>query len=132
MASGREMTEYFRNTLGHPIPDVPTAQLVEYMVERHQWIIGTPDDCIAGIKRLQEMSGGFGGFMVRVQNWATREKTLHSYELLARYVMPRFQGSLVGIQASNQWASERKDALQANRIAGLKRATEAYYGRQNQ
>jgi hypothetical protein len=29
---------------------------------------------------------------------------------------------------SNQWASARKDALQANRIAGLKRATEAYYG----
>jgi hypothetical protein len=42
--------------------------------------------------------------------------------------MPRFQGSLAGIQASNQWASARKDALQVNRIAGLKRATDAYYG----
>ena len=26
---------------------------------------------------LQEMSGGFGGFMIRVADWATREKTLH-------------------------------------------------------
>jgi limonene 1,2-monooxygenase len=98
------------------------------MVERNQWIIGTPDDCIAGIERLQEISGGFGGFMIRVEDWATREKTLHSYELLARYVMPRFQGSLAGIQASNQWTRSRKDALQANRIAGLQHATDAYYG----
>jgi limonene 1,2-monooxygenase len=91
-------------------------------------LIGTPDDCIAGIEELQEMSGGFGGFLVRVVDWATREQTLHSYELLARYVMPRFQGSLTGIHLSNQWASERKEALQVNRLAGLKRADEAYYG----
>jgi limonene 1,2-monooxygenase len=127
MASGRELTEYFHQSLGHPIPDVPANQIVDYMVERHQWIIGTPDDCIAGIKRLQEMSGGFGGFMVRVEDWARRDKTLHSYELLARYVMPPFQGSLAGVQASNQWASERRDALQANTIAGLKRATDSYF-----
>ena len=130
LGSGRELTEYFGATLGHPIPNVPADQIVDFMVERNQWFVGTPDDCIAGIERLQESSGGFGGFMVRVEDWATREKTLHSYELLARYVMPRFQGSLAGIQASNQWASERKEALQANRIAGLKRATEAYYGQQ--
>ena len=131
LGSGRELTEYFSATLGHPIPDVPADQIVDFMVERNQWMIGTPEDCIAGIERLQESSGGFGGFMVRVEDWATREKTLHSYELLARYVVPRFQGSLSGIQASNQWASERKEALQANRIAGLKRATDAYYGQRN-
>ena len=39
-----------------------------------------------------------------------------------------FQGSLAGIQVSNQWARDRKEALQVNRIAGLKRATESYYG----
>jgi limonene 1,2-monooxygenase len=131
LGSGRELIEYFSATLGHPIPDVPDHQIVDFMVERNQWMIGTPEDCIAGIERLQESSGGFGGFMVRVEDWATREKTLHSYELLARYVMPRFQGSLAGIQVSNQWASERKEALQANRIAGLKRATDAYYGQRN-
>ncbi len=32
---------------------------------------------------------------------------LRSYELLARYVMPYFQGSTVGTAASNQWAYER-------------------------
>ena len=131
LGSSREVTEYFSNTLGHPVPDVPADQIVDHMVELNQWIIGTPDDCIAGIKRLQEASGGFGGFLVRVEDWARREKTLHSYELMARHVMPHFQGSLVGITASNQWASDRKDALQANRIAGLKRATDTYYAQRN-
>jgi limonene 1,2-monooxygenase len=128
LGSGRELTEYFGATLGHPVPNVPADQVVDFMVQHKQWLIGTPDDCIAGIEELQEMSGGFGGFLVRVVDWATREQTLHSYELLARYVMPRFQGSLTGIHLSNQWASERKEALQVNRLAGLKRADEAYYG----
>ncbi len=131
VGSGRETTEYFGHTLGNPIPDVPANQIVDYMVDNNQWIIGTPDDCIAGIKRLQESSGGFGGFMVRVEDWASREKILHSYELLARHVMPHFQGTLAGIEVSNQWASDRKEALQANRIAGLTRATEAYYAPRN-
>jgi limonene 1,2-monooxygenase len=131
IGSGRELTEYFGATLGHPTPDVPTNQIVDFMVERNQWIIGTPEDCIAGIERLQELSGGFGGLLIRVEDWATREKTLHSYELFARYVMPRFQGSLAGIQVSNRWASERKDALQVDRLAGLKRATDAYYSQRS-
>jgi limonene 1,2-monooxygenase len=128
LAAGREVTEYFRDTLGHPAPDVAPEKIVDYMVEHNQWIIGTPEDCIAGIERLQEVSGGFGGFLVRVEDWAPRLKTLQSYELLARYVMPHFQGSLAGIRASNQWARERRDLLHAHAIAGLRRATEAYFG----
>src|SRR5262249_35477400 len=71
LASGRELTEYSGTTLGNPVPDVPGNQIVDFMVERNQWIIGTPDDCIARIGQLQEMSGGFGGLMIRVADWAT-------------------------------------------------------------
>jgi limonene 1,2-monooxygenase len=131
LGGGRETLEYFGRTLGHQTPDVPADQVVDHMVKHNQWIIGTPDDCIAAIERLQDMSGGFGGFLVRVEDWVSREKRLRSYELLARYVMPRYQGSLVGIEASNQWASERKEALHASRIAGLKRATDAYYAKRS-
>ena len=124
--AGNVVTEYFGRTLGNEVPDVPRDQIVDYMVDHNQWIVGTPDDCIAGIQRLQELTGGFGKFMMRVEDWAPRDKIHRSYELLARYVMPYFQGSLQGIQTSNEWASERREALQANRYAGIKAATDRF------
>ena len=124
--SGNIVTEYFGETLGNPVPDVPRDQIVDYMVDHNQWIVGTPDDCIAGIERLQEISGGFGKFMIRVEDWAPRDKIHRSYELLARYVMPHFQGSVQGIEISSDWASERREALQANRYVGIKAATDRF------
>mgnify|MGYP003319342347 FL=1 len=125
------VTEYFGRTLGNTVPDVPRDQIVDYMVDHNQWIVGTPDDCIAGIERLQELTGGFGKFMIRVEDWAPRDKIHRSYELLARYVMPHFQGSLQGIQTSNEWASERREALQANRYVGIKAATDRFDASRN-
>ena len=52
------VTEYFGRTLGNPVPDVPRDQIVDFMVEHNQWIVGTPDDAIAGIERLQENKRG--------------------------------------------------------------------------
>ena len=124
--SGNIVTEYFGETLGNPVPDVPRDQIVDYMVDHNQWIVGTPDDCIAGIERLQEISGGFGKFMIRVEDWAPRDKIHRSYELLARYVMPHFQGSVQGIEISRDWASERREALQANRYVGIKADTDRF------
>jgi limonene 1,2-monooxygenase len=132
VGSGRVVTEYFGNTLGHEVPNVPADQIVDFMVERNQWIVGTPDDCVAGINRLMEASGGFGGLLIRVEDWAPRDKIHRSYELLARYVMPQFQGSLVGIETSNRWASQVKDTLQVNRRAGLQAATDAYFARRGE
>ncbi|WP_089718695.1 LLM class flavin-dependent oxidoreductase, partial [Candidatus Entotheonella palauensis] len=43
-ASGRETLEYFGQTLGHPAPDVAPDKVVDFMVERNLWMIGTPDD----------------------------------------------------------------------------------------
>ena len=129
--SARIVTEYFSETLGNPVPPVPRDQIVDFMVDNNQLIVGTPDDCIAGIERLQELSGGFGSFMIRVEDWAPRDKIHRSYELLARYVMPHFQGSLEGIFTSQQWASERREALQANRTAGLKQASDSFYTNRN-
>ena len=126
VGSGRVVTEYFGNTLGNEVPNVPTNQIVDYMSENNQWIVGTPDDCVEGINRLMEASGGFGGLLIRVEDWAPRDKIMRSYELLARYVMPQFQGSLVGIETSNQWAAHMKDELQVNRRAGLQAAADAY------
>lgn len=127
LGAGRYQREYFEETMGRPrIADVPLEQIVDVMVERDAWIVGTPDDCVAAIHRLAERSGGFGGLLVQTVDWATREQVLHSYELLARYVMPQLQGSVVGTVASNRWAHERRDTLLAGRVRAIDRAKAAY------
>jgi limonene 1,2-monooxygenase len=111
--------DYNHKVLGRAVPvDGPPEQIIDKMVESGSWLIGTPDDVVAGIKRLDEASGGFGGLLVMAQEWTTREKVLRSYELLARYVMPHFQGSLAGIEPSYDNAVERMpDYQQATRTA---------------
>ena len=131
VGGARVITEYLGATNGHPVPDVPPEKIVDYMVENNQWIVGTPDDCIERINQLQEASGGFGALLLRAEDWAPREKLHRSYELMARYVMPQFQGSLTGIVDSNKRSSEMKDELQKNRRAGLQRATDTYVESQN-
>jgi limonene 1,2-monooxygenase len=58
-------------------------------------LVGSPETVAKGIKRLLGYSqGGFGGILFRAHEWATREQTMRSYELFARYAMPVFQQSL--------------------------------------
>jgi limonene 1,2-monooxygenase len=127
LGGGRYVREYFEETMGRKaVVDGPIEKIIDGMVDMGAWIVGTPDDCIEGIKRLDERSGGFGGFLVQTIDWAPREKILHSYELLARYVMPQFQGSVVSTAASNRWAYERREVLMAGRTQAINRARQAY------
>jgi limonene 1,2-monooxygenase len=127
--AGRYQRDYFERTLGHPaVLDGVSDGIIDAMVERRLWCVGTPDDLIAFIEMLQERSGGFGGFMVQATEWATREQVFHSYELIARYVMPRFQGSLVTLEASNaaaRAAVESTRTLQEQAIAQARSSYEA-------
>jgi limonene 1,2-monooxygenase len=96
------------------------------MVDSGAWIVGTPEDCIAGLERLDELSGGYGGLLLLAHEWASRERILKSYELLARYVMPRFQDSLTGLTISNQWSSDHKAELQEMRTRSIEKAIQTY------
>jgi len=103
------VTQYQRDVLGRPLPEgVPESQVVEALADRGAWLIGTPDDCVAAIERLEELSGGFGGLLVMAQDWVTREQQRRSYELLARYVMPRYTGGLAGVEAAHQHGVEQQ------------------------
>ena len=100
------------------------------MRDNGSWIIGTPDDCIESLNRLAEQSGGYGGFLVQTIDWAPREKMLHSFELMARFVMPHFQGSIRSVAASNRWAAERQELLVRGRVQAIDRAHQIYADRQ--
>ena len=61
-------------------------------------VIGTPDNAIAQVERLEKQSGGFGSYLLIHHEWARHRATLRSYELFANYVKPRFQGSASRLQ----------------------------------
>ncbi|MDA1129023.1 MAG: LLM class flavin-dependent oxidoreductase [Chloroflexi bacterium] len=130
LGAGRYQAEYFEHTMGRdPVIDGPPEKIIDAMVDNGTWIIGDPDDCVAGIRRLEERSGGFGGFMVQTIDWAKREHILHSFELLARYVMPQFQGTTLSTAASNKWAFEHREILTAGRVQAIDRAKSDYVAR---
>ena len=99
------------------------------MVEAGAWRVGTPDDLIETMERLDRDSGGFGGLLVQATEWGTREQVLHGNELIARYVMPRFQGSLVNLNRSQAWMVGKKDELEALRTKAIDRAQAGYVER---
>jgi limonene 1,2-monooxygenase len=131
--ANRWIQEYFIETLGARLqfeeyPNQPIEELtVDRMIGRGGAIVGTPDDAIARIRELQEATGGFGGMLLLAQEWATREKTLHSFELWARYVAPQFKGVVAEqVKFSNQWARDNRELLFNKSLAGIATAISDY------
>ena len=116
-----ETVTYFEETLGRP-PGRADDPLREG-VAAGTTLIGAPDTVSKGIERLVGLSrGGFGGLLFRANEWANREETLKSYELFARYVMPRFQGSLGAVAASYQWGRSNRKTIFGPNVEAIRKA----------
>ena len=116
-----ETVTYFEETLGRP-PGRSDDPLREG-VKAGTTLVGTPETVIRGIERLMGFSsGGFGGLLFRANEWADREQTLRSYELFARYVMPRFQGSIDSVAASNEWARSNRKTIFGPNVEAIRKA----------
>jgi len=88
-----DFKRYFSEVATFPIipPDI-TTDPTEYLVSSGLACIGSPSDCVRHFERLWKGSnGGFGGVLLLAHNWADWPATKRSYELMARYVHPRFQ-----------------------------------------
>ncbi|PKQ07906.1 MAG: LLM class flavin-dependent oxidoreductase [Alphaproteobacteria bacterium HGW-Alphaproteobacteria-11] len=95
---------YFREVAALPLAPTDGSDPVDALIASGMAVIGTPDDAIAQIERLQSQSGGFGAFLQMAHNWADFDNTKKSYELMARYVFPKFQDLNVNREASLDWA----------------------------
>jgi limonene 1,2-monooxygenase len=99
---------YFREVAALPLAPTDGTDPVDALIASGMAVIGTPDDAIAQIERLQEQSGGFGAFLQMAHNWADFEQTKRSYELMARYVFPKFQQLNDNRDASLAWARDNR------------------------
>jgi limonene 1,2-monooxygenase len=97
-------------------------KLIDDMNDSGFAVIGTPDRMIGQLERLINQSdGGLGAFLVMSHEWANRDATFHSYELLANVVGPRFRGTVdarlasyeVMRQGRNEFLGAANDAAAA-------------------
>lgn len=124
----RHHNEYITATLqrpgARPFSDPDEA------VEKTAWVpgaaatIGTPDDLIARIKSVYEVSGGFGTVVGFVHDWANPENTRRSWDMVARYVVPEINGYLKGLRQSRQYVIDNRDSFNRARQAVMAKITE--------
>jgi len=110
---------YFREVAALPLAPSDGTDPVDALIASGMAVIGTPDDAIAQIERLQAQSGGFGAFLSMDHNWAPWEAKKKSYEMLARYVAPRFQELNVNREASLEWAATNRPRFIGEAMAAV-------------
>ncbi|UPY38229.1 LLM class flavin-dependent oxidoreductase [Sediminicoccus sp. KRV36] len=116
-----ETESYFGETLGRP--PTRTEDPLGDGLRAGTTLVGSPETVAKGIERLIGFSeGGAGGILFRAHEWADREQTLRSYELFARWVMPRFQGSLRMPAESREWCYQNREGIFAPNLQALKQA----------
>jgi limonene 1,2-monooxygenase len=108
-----EWVDYFRNIVALPMaPEEPDPRKwPQALVDSGAAVIGSPDDAAAQLERLKKQSGGFGCFLIMANDWVERRASLASYELLAKEVFPRFQGSGDLTVNSREWCRQDHDRL---------------------
>ncbi len=80
---------YMSTVAALPLAPPPGVDPIDFIIDTGFGVIGTPDDFVAQMSRLQEQSGGFGCFLNLDNHWADWAETRRSYELIARFAIPR-------------------------------------------
>jgi limonene 1,2-monooxygenase len=100
---------------------------VDVMLDSGHIVIGTPDDAVDVLKKLQAKQGEFGAFLHQAHDWANWENTKRSYELYMRYVVPHFNGSNANREESyDNW--KQNSAAWSGKTSAAAKATLEKYG----
>jgi limonene 1,2-monooxygenase len=125
-----QFAQYFRDVATFPIIPGDVENATDWLIETGTACIGTPDDAIAYIERLLAGSGGFGVICELAQNWADWEATKRHYELMARFVHPRFQRSRELLRGSYDYATSRHVDFTGQAAAAIQKAIDQHAARQ--
>jgi limonene 1,2-monooxygenase len=123
-----QWVDYFQNVGAIPILGDfdPGEDIVAAVNETGVGVIGTPEMAVEQLRRLREKSGGFGTYLLMAHEWANREATLKSYELISRYVMPAFQDSLEPLERSRDWTIFHREQLMGNIYSAVAGETQKF------
>ncbi|TGD76232.1 LLM class flavin-dependent oxidoreductase [Mangrovimicrobium sediminis] len=116
---------YFLNQSGH-LPDSPAHYTLEHLMERGEAVIGTPDDAIEQIRRLEEKVPGFGCLLLFDKNWSSMQHKKESLEMMMRYVLPAINGDNDSRVRSFDWQHEHREPFFGRMMEGAQRAIEKH------
>lgn len=88
------------------IKEAQVDKTMDEFIAEKQIIIGTPDDAIAQIRRLEEKLPDFGCLLICEKNFASPDNQKKSVELFARHVLPAINGDNHVRQSSFEWAHD--------------------------
>lgn len=121
---------YFQDVAAFPQMAVNGAnakEMIDFVNDSGLGAIGTPEMCRAQIDRLWKQSnGGFGAYLTLAHNWADFEATKKSYGLIAREVMPHFQGQHHSTMEAAMRAQKARPELAATHAQAVDAARENY------
>ena len=123
--------DYFQHTAAFPQMAVgegtTVREFIDFVNDSGLGTIGTPDQAVEQIERLQKQSvGGFGCYLQLAHDWAPPAAKFRSYELFARHVTPHFQGqSQPTLDAKARARAARPELAQSN-IAAVEASTAKY------
>jgi limonene 1,2-monooxygenase len=83
-------------------------------------VVGTPDQLVAMVRNLQQVTGGFGTVLGFAHDWANREATLRSWELFARYVIPELNGYTANQKVSAEFLAAHQAELMKGRAESIR------------
>ena len=84
------------------------ADTIEEAIDKNMVIVGSPEDAVDQIEAMHDRSGGIGGLLGMHHEWASTDATKRSFELLMRYVAPKYQGQLDRLVASRDFVEDRQ------------------------
>ena len=111
--------DYMSKVASLPLGVPSGVDPVDYMIETGFAVIGTPDDYVAQIERLTAQSGGFGCFLHLDTHWADWAETKRSYELVARFAIPKINKLNASRQSSEDWLRSNNETFRGELTAAV-------------
>lgn len=111
--------DYISKAAALPLAPPPGVDPIDFLVDTGFAVIGTPDDFVAQIERLQAQSGGFGCFLQLEVPWADWAETKRSYELIGRYVIPKVNKLNANRVESENWLRSRNEFFRGEMAAAV-------------
>jgi limonene 1,2-monooxygenase len=118
--------DYMAEVASIPLAPPPGVDPVDHLINMGFAVIGTPDDFVAQIARIREQAGDFGAFLNLDHHWADSVETFRSYELIAKYAIPKINSLTRPGLESEAWIKQNHEKFRGEMSRAVKAKIDQY------